>query len=185
MEKVNIFFDYLKRTIKTESFTSNDLIALLDKNMFDMTLVERVELLNNLYKFWYETKEIDAYHKGDIMPFINYVEFRIREESRNKGTDDNWRALFNDLIEGYISDISLNDFNEVMTHHRLPWGKGRIKWLSSKANGVRFSEYFKFKMEKFNECFISNDGIKFHLKNRSNTVPEKHFKDLLERHKRP
>jgi hypothetical protein len=185
MERINIFFDYLKRSIKSESVTSIDLIALLDKNMNNITYEEKLILLDSVYKLWYDTKEIDAYRKGDIMPFINYVEYRIRDGSKNESTGNNWTALFNDLIEKYISDISLNDFSEVMTHHILPRGKRQIKWLSSKANGVRFSENFKFKLEKFNECFISTDGIKFHSKNRANTVPEKLFKDLLERHKRP
>lgn len=183
MGEVNIFFEYLKSAMKAESFTSSELIALLDKNMTDMPHEERVGLLTDVYKLWYETSNIDAYYKGNIMAFINYVEYRIMGESWNVDVKAHWIGLFDDLKDNYINETSLNGFIEVMNYHRLPNGGKKIKWLRSKADAVRFSDNFNFSIPEFNECFVQKDGKKIDLHDRSKTAPKKSYSDILIRHK--
>jgi hypothetical protein len=90
-----------------------------------------------------------------------------------------WDILYNGLLNSYIKDVSLNDFNEVMNYKRLPNGKSKITWTTKKAEAVYFQKYIGFTMKQFNECFIHKDGTQFKESNRLNTNPEQSFIDII------
>lgn len=110
-------------------------------------------------------------------------EFKYEIERNTKNTVSDWSWLFNKLINRYIKDISLNDFNEVMNYNRLPNGKLKTKWFGKKSEAVYFQKHFKFSMKQFNECFIFEDDTHFAEKNRLTTNPENSFLEMLKKPK--
>jgi hypothetical protein len=123
--------------------------------------------------------------EGDTLLYFKdkLAYYEMLFDSNEKGSDlpeKVWKKLHQNLIQDYISDVSLKDFNEVMNYKRLPNGKGKIKWIGEKTEAMHFKEHYGFPSLKiFNQCFIPSDGKKFIKSNRSRTTLKKSFTDLL------
>lgn len=59
-----------------------------------------------------------------------YIEF-LKAKLENKQVDD-YSELYKGLVPTYIQNLSLSDFNEIMTFKRLPNGKDKLKWSGKK-----------------------------------------------------
>jgi len=100
------------------------------------------------------------------------------------GTKIDYTILHSKLINIYIKDISINDFNEVMNYKRLPNGKNKYNWIgNNNADAYRFSKQFNFKIKQMNDCFsFLNGKLKANDKpkdNRTQTELTKIFKNLI------
>jgi len=176
------FISYLKKMMFRKA-TADELKSQLDKDLSELKFhEERIKFLDEIKKLGND-RNLDAYYKGDILDFFDYAECKYEVEKNTINTIVDWSWLYNVLTGKYIKDISLNDFNEVMTYKRLPNGKWKIKWFGKKSEAVYFQDYFKFSMKQFNECFVFNDGKRFSENNRLTTNPEQSFFDMLTKHK--
>lgn len=86
------------------------------------------------------------------MGILDDIAKDIKEPEQPTGSD--YSALYNELIKKYFSDISKDEFNEVLNYKRLPNGKEKIKWIKDNgADAFRFKEFIKFTIKEMNDCF--------------------------------
>jgi hypothetical protein len=163
--------------------TSDKLKSQLDNDLSELIIHEDRIIYLDLIRKLRNDQYLDIFYKDDILGFFDYVECKYEVEKDTNETKEDWSGLFKDLIDNYIKDISLNDFNVVMNHHWLPKGKGEIIWIGKKAEAVFFQKEFGFTMRQLNECFVGKDGTKFAENNRLNKSIGQTFIDLLRRHK--
>ncbi len=55
----------------------------------------------------------------------------------------------------------------------------KITWTGTKSAALYFCDFFEFKLPEFNKCFKPEKGADFHAKNRSGTLPDSSFMNLL------
>lgn len=155
----------------------------LDRDLNELKLhTERIKYLEEIIKLW-RSRDLETMRRGEIPEFLHYIEFKYEIERNAKDTIKNWSSLFNDLKGKYITDVTIEDFNELMTFKRLPNSTRKITWIGSKADAFRFLDNFNFTLSQFNESFVQKDGKRIDLHDRSETAPKKVFNDLLIRHK--
>jgi hypothetical protein len=111
-----------------------------------------------------------------IDSFLNYLNNYL------KASQDKWQALHDGLVkDGYIE--ANENFFQAMEECHLP-NSNKIVWIGTKAAGVYFCDFYKFKLPEFNKCFIPKDGKAFAHNNMSKTDPKQEFIKLLEENKR-
>ena len=176
------FITYLRQLMIGKA-SSKELINQLDKDLDLLkSHTERIKYLEEMKKLWW-SRDLENMYRGEIPDFLHYIEFKYEVERNTNDPIKNWSSLFDDLIGKYIKDISLNEFNELMTFKRLPNSTSKIRWIGSKADAFRFLDNFNFTRSQFNESFIQKDEKGLDLHDRSITAPKKTFEELLIRHK--
>lgn len=182
MGKVNPLITYLRRSMIYEKPSTDELKRMLDEKIAEIKSHEdRVLLLTEILKLR-DSRDFDSNYKGGFMDFFNYAEYKLEDMKITTEIRKDWSSLFNELVGKYIKDTSLNDFNEVMNHHRLPNGKEKIRWFTKKSDAVKFLDWFKFEFKEFNQCFISKNGKVVTTHNRTITDSDPQFKKILERY---
>ncbi len=125
--------------------------------------------------------------------FLEAYEDSLKPETNKEETKNNWEALYNDFIDSYIQNVSLNDFSDTMNHKRLPNGRDRDKilWIGAKNKAIEFGEKSGFVIKTkndrkknsyitLNDCFKSNTGKPFGANDKEPTP--KDFTELLNKH---
>lgn len=69
-------------------------------------------------------------------------------------------------LEQYIKNCSATDLNSIINDKKLPSGRSCIQWIGSKADAIRFIEYFNITKKQFNEMFIFQDTKPLHAGNK-------------------
>ena len=131
-----------------------------------------------------ENYNIDPFKKIRNSLLIPLLELELEKYYINKANPiTEYKVLHGKLINIFIEDISINDFNEIMMYKNLPNGRKKLRWIGkNKADAYRFSKKFDFTIKKMNDCFSfangklrANDNPK---ENRTQTELTKIFKEL-------
>lgn len=181
MVKANPFISYLRSRMIFEKPNLDELKRELDEKIAEIkSHEERLILLTEILKLW-NSHDIDSNYKGGFMDFFNYAEYKLEEETIEP--EILCEELYTDLINIYINDVSLLDFNSTMTSHRLPYNRNgkRIIWIGDRYEGFAFSKRFGFKkLSDFNKCFVPKNGKDF--RTNDNGLIKHHFDKLLGKH---
>lgn len=172
------FYKIIAKTISKKKFIESEINAVkkfLIQAFEGIPFSERIlDEINGLILINNEKEQVLQYYykkyflKNDYKTFIRIVytyEFikylcflegePLSEQPTNeqpKGKD--YSALYNELIKKYFSDISKDEFNEVLNYKRLPNGKEKIKWIKDNgADAFRFKEFINFTNKEMNDCF--------------------------------
>lgn len=182
METYSAFITYLRQKMISAEPSADELISLLDKQLLTLkTYQNRANLLNEIEKLR-KASNMDVHYKGMIQDFFNYTKFKQEDEKDPTEIKKDWSGLYNELIGKYIKDVNLNDFNEVMTFHRLPsYRAGRIIWTGNRYEGFAFSKRLGFnKLPDFKKCFVPENGKDF--RQNDNTPIKFSFEKLLDKY---
>jgi hypothetical protein len=113
---------------------------------------------------------------------ISLLELELEKYCINKANSiTDYKALYSKLINSFIEDISINDFNEVMNYKRLPNGKNKTCWIGNNADAYRFSKKISFTIKQMNDCFsFPNGKLKANYKPKDNRTQTELSKILKE-----
>jgi len=106
-----------------------------------------------------------------------YIDF-LKAKLEDKKADD-YSKLWKEIVPKYIKNLSLSDFNEIMTYKRLPNGKDKLTWEGKKTWCLHLFRSHGFTTAQVNKVF--DGGFRANLLGRR--IPDKDFRKLLGNHK--
>jgi hypothetical protein len=129
----------------------------LQNNIFDLILTntEKEKILQHYFKKFFIKNDVDTFVKIVFSyELIEYLFFLQADPLSQQPKENDYSALYNELIKKYFIDISEPEFNEVMKYKRLPNGKEKIKWIKDNgADAFRFRKFINFTIKEMNDCF--------------------------------
>jgi len=154
----------------------------LQNNIFDLILTntEKEKILLHYYKKFFLKNDVDTFVKIVFSyELIEYLFFLQADPLSQQPKENDYSALYNELIKKYFTDISETDFIEILEYKRLPNGKEKIHWIGNKADAFRFADHFKLSTKQLNDCFYHDAG-RFNANNRDKIGKGSDLTDILQ-----
>lgn len=148
-------YEYLKAMPEKSAFgwrwINSDCPDLAKKNGFiDIINNNIIDIVND---FGYsDDKRKDEFAKKEIDTFIRlWLEYRAID-AIIADLEQDYSELFGKL-SGYIADVNINEFDNIVKHHALSPGTPKATWIGTPADAHRFACQINMKVADWNKCF--------------------------------
>lgn len=122
-----------------------------------------------------------------LLSFVGQIYRFLKNEALIDITNDqsenqiDYSALLNEL-KPYFGDCSESDIKMIVDSKRLPDGRKKIRWEKSKADAIRFIDYFGIKIPQFNQMFDFKDEKKLRRNNADKNDTESDLTCILQKY---